>query len=256
LLSNEHVVPQQANLYTAGFYQLLGDKGMEFSLEGYYRKIDNLLEYKPGADFFLDATVETDVIQGRGQAYGFELGMTKTAGTVTSSVNYTYARVRNQVKGNNFNTTVNRGEWYNGYFDQPHTFNGTLGWDDGKTHSVGFNLVVQSNRPFTEPNGVLELDGNVVPLFLERNNARLPLYHRLDFSWTVHNPRMKKSRWVGDWTFTVYNVYGHRNAYNIYYLPRLGNGDEEVFLDSPLASYKLTIFGAPIVSLSYSFKFE
>ncbi|WP_020567137.1 TonB-dependent receptor [Neolewinella persica] len=256
LLSNQHVVPQQANLFTAGFYQLLGDKGLEFSLEGYYRKIDNLLEYKPGADFFLDPTVETDVLQGQGQAYGFELGMTKTAGAVTSSVNYTYARVRNRVKGDNFNTTVNRGEWYNGYFDQPHTFNGTLGWDDGKTHRVGFNLVVQSNRPFTEPNGVIELDGNVVPLFLERNNARLPLYHRLDFSWTIHNPHMKKSRWVGDWTFTAYNIYGHRNAYNIYYLPRLGSGDEEVFLDSPLASYKLTIFGAPIVSLSYSFKFE
>jgi len=121
---------------------------------------------------------------------------------------------------------------------------------------VGFTLVAQSNRPYTEPNGVLELSGATVPLFLERNNARLPVYHRLDFSWTIHNARMRKTRWVGDWTFTVYNLYGRRNAYNIYYQPRLGSGNADVFLDSPLASFKLAIFGAPIVSLSYSFKFE
>ena len=67
---------------------------------------------------------------------------------------------------------------------------------------------------------------------------------------------MRKSRWAGEWTLTIYNIYGRRNAINVYYQPRLGSGDEEVFLDSPLASYKLSIFGTPIVSLSYNFTFK
>lgn len=256
LVSNNHIVPQRASLVSAGFYHLLNDAGLELSVEAYFRDIDNLLEYKPGADFFLDPTVETDVIQGRGKAYGVEIGLKKSYGSFTTRANYTYARSLNLVQGNTFNTTVNRGEWYNGYFDQPHTLNATIGFDDGKTHKVGFTLVAQSNRSYTEPNGVLELNGATVPLFLERNNARLPVYHRLDFSWTIHNARMRKTRWVGDWTFTVYNLYGRKNAYNIYYQPRLGSGNADVFLDSPLASFKLAIFGAPIVSLTYSFKFE
>lgn len=195
-------------------------------------------------------------MQGRGLAYGVEASIRETVGDLTFSANYTYARVLNQVSGQSFTTSINNGNWYNGYFDQPHTFNGVLNFDDGKNNRVGFTLVAQSNRPFTEPNGVIEVGSSVVPLFLERNNARMSAYHRLDFSWTVYNMSMKKRRWAGEWTLTVYNLYGRRNAINVYYQPRLGSGDEEVFQDSPLASYKLSIFGTPIVSLSYNFNFE
>jgi len=200
--------------------------------------------------------VETDLLQGKGRAYGLEFGVQKTRGEITFKANYAYARTQNLVRGNTFSSTINSGNWYNGYFDQPHTFNGTLNFDDGKNNRVGFTLVAQSNRPFTQPNGVIEVNNTVVPLFLERNNARMPAYHRLDFSWTVYNMSMRKRRWAGEWTLTAYNIYGRKNAINVYYQPRLGSGDENVFLDSPLASYKLSIFGTPIVSLSYSFKFE
>ncbi|MEL6140299.1 MAG: TonB-dependent receptor [Bacteroidota bacterium] len=255
-VSDNNIVPQQAQLYSAGLYHLMGRGKYEISLEGYYRTIDNLLEYKPGAEFFLNPTVETDILQGEGEAYGIEIGIHKHKGTLTGQLNYAYARVRNRVAGGSFSNTINRGEWYDGYFDQPHTFNSSITIDDGKTHRVSLNLVVQSNRPYTIPNGFVEVDNLSVPLFLERNNARLPVYHRLDFSWTIHNPNMKKSRWVGDWTFTVYNLYGRKNAYNIYYQPRQAGSPSNIFGSSPLGSYQLTIFGAPIVSLAYSFKFS
>ncbi|MEL7159654.1 MAG: TonB-dependent receptor, partial [Bacteroidota bacterium] len=233
-LSDNHLLPQRASLFSGGIFAVLnGDAGFELSLEGYYRNIDNLLEYKPGADFFLDPSVETDILQGKGVTYGVEFGLRKTKGPWTASVNYAYARSKNLVRGNTFATTINRGEWYNGYFDQPHNFNGVLNFDDGKNNRVGFILVAQSNRPFTKPNGVIELRDQVVPLFLERNNGRMPFYHRLDFSWTVYNMSMRKKRWAGEWTLTAYNIYGRRNAINTYYQPRLGNGDAEVFLDSP-----------------------
>ena len=256
-LSDPHLRPQRARLLSAGLYATAGTKQQyEFSLEGYHRNIDNLLEYKAGADFFLNPQVETELLQGEGLTYGIEAGIRDTKGDVTFSANYTYARARNRVMGSNFSTSINGGEWYNGYFDQPHTFNGTINYDDGKNNRVGFTLVAQSNRPFTEPNGVARLGANFVPIFLERNNARMPAYHRLDFSWTIYNMTMRERRWAGEWTLTVYNLYGRRNAINVYYQPRIGSGDEEVFQDSPLASYKLSIFGTPVVSLSYNFTFE
>ena len=256
LLSDDNVTPQRASLGSAGLFMLFGNGGLELSLEAYYRDTRNLLEYKPGAEFFLNRTVETDVLQGRGRAYGFEIGLKKSRGKVTTRVNYTYARSRNLVTGDNFRTRINGGQWYNGYFDQPHTLNGLLSIN-GEKNTLGFTLVVQSNRPYTVPNGVVTLDNLTVPLFLERNNDRLPLYHRLDFNWTLHNFSLKKRRWVGDWTVTVYNLYGRKNAYNIFYQPRSATqGDAGVFGNSPLASYKLSIFTNPVVSLSYSFKFE
>lgn len=255
-VADNNVLPQRSQLYSAGVYQLLGNKGYELSLEGYYRAIDNLLEYKPGAEFFLNPTVETDLLQGEGQAYGAELSLKKTRGALTGQVNYTYARALNRVDGPTLRTSINQGEWYAGYFDQPHTVNTNLTLDDGRTHRISLNLVVQSNRPYSIPNGYIRNDRLAVPIFLERNNARLPLYHRLDFSWTIHNAKMEKRRWVGDWTLTFYNLYGRNNAYNIYYQPRTTGADAEFFGSSPLGSYKLSIFGAPIVSLSYSFKFE
>ena len=254
-VSDNNVRPQVSRLYSAGLYQLLGER-FELSLEGYYREIDQLLEYKPGAEFFLNPTVEVDLLQGQGRAYGAELGIKKTAGTLTGQVNYSYARAQNQVVGSSLTTTINQGAWYNGYFDQPHTVNTNLSFDDGRTHRLSLNFVAQSNRPYSIPNGFIDIDGQSAPIFLERNNARLPVYHRLDLSWTIHNANMKQRRWVGDWTLTFYNLYGRKNAYNVYYQPRRDGANADVFGGSPLGSYQLTIFGAPIVSLSYSFKFE
>lgn len=254
--ADNNILPQRAELYSAGLFFLPGAGKYELSLESYYRQVNNLLEYKPGAEFFLNPEVETELVQGMGKAYGVEVGIRKVKGSLTGEVNYAFARSRNRVDGPTFSTRINGGDWYNGYFDQPHTLNANLSLDDGKTHRISLNLVVQSNRPYTVPNGFLNVDDLPVPIFLERNNDRLPTYHRLDLSWTITNPLMAKKRWTGDWTFTVYNLYGRKNAYNIYYRPRSAGGPAEIFGSSPLGSYRLTIFGAPIVSLSYNFTFE
>jgi len=255
-VSDNNIRPQRAQIISAGIYQLINGGDYEFSLEGYYRKIDDLLEYKPGADFFLTPQVETDILQGEGRAYGIELSMKETKGLVTSQVNYSYARVQNRVEGPTFNTQINRGEWYNGYFDQPHTLSASISAKDGPANTFNLNFTLQTNRPYTAPNGYVISNGLSVPLFLERNNDRLPVYHRLDFSWRIHNPKMKKRRWTGDWIFTVYNLYGRKNIFNTYYVPVTTRPSTGVVNTNPLQSFELTIFGAPIASLTYSFNFE
>ena len=256
-VADNNVGPQTADLVSAGLSHVTPNGNFSFRFESYHRWLTDLLEYKPGADFFLNPTVETDLLRGKGRAYGVELSAASRTGRITGEVNYAYARVENRVAGSDFRTRINRGDWYPGYFDQPHTFSANLTLDEGKTHELGFNLVVQSNRPYTVPNGFVEINGTDVPLFLERNNDRLPLYHRLDFSWTIHNIKRTKKRWTGDWVFTMYNVYGRNNAYNIFFQPRDANTPPLLeFSGSPFAAYRLSIFGAPIISLAYKFTFE
>lgn len=255
-VSDPNVVPQTADLVSFGLSHLTRNENYSFQLETYYRNIDELLEYRPGADFFLNPAVETDLIRGDGRAYGIELTVRRRTGRLTGEFNYAYSRVENRVEGTDFSDRINRGEWYPGYFDQPHTFSTNLTLDEGRTHELGFNLVIQSNRPYSVPNGFVEIAGTPVPLFLERNNDRLPLYHRLDFSWTIHNFKRKKQKWTADWVFTVYNIYGRDNAYNIFFQPRdEGTPDLGIFSGSPFAAYRLSIFGAPILSLAYKFTF-
>ena len=255
-VADNNVGPQRADLVAAGISWLAASGAFSLRAEGYYRQLTDLLEYKPGADFFLTAAVETDLLRGQGRAYGLELTAERRLGRLTGVLNYAYGRTENRVSGPTPRTRINRGAWYPGYFDQPHTFAANLTLDEGRTHELGFNLVVQSNRPYTIPNGFVEVNEVAVPLFLERNNARLPLYHRLDFSWTIHNIKRRKKAWTGDWVFTVYNVYGRNNAYNIFYQPRDANTPQlGIFSRSPFASYRLSIFGAPVLSLAYKFTF-
>ncbi len=256
-VADNNVVPQTADLVSGGISHVFPNGGTSLRVEGYYRWLQDLLEYKPGADFFLNPTVETDLLRGEGRAYGLEITATNRTGRLTGELNYAYARVENRVDGNSFNTRINRGEWYPGYFDQPHSFSANLILDEGKTHELGFNFVLQSNRPYTVPNGFVEVGGADVPLFLERNNDRLPLYHRLDFSWTIHNFKRKDTKWTADWVFTVYNLYGRANAYNVFFQPRDASTPRlDLFSGSPFAAYRLSIFGAPVFSLAYKFTWK
>ncbi len=253
--SDVHIPPQSSHLFSAGlFYNTTNE--MQFSFETYYRATTNILEYRPGADFYLKEYVETEILQGEGTTYGFELAMRKNAGRNSGWINYTYARGFNLVEGPDFSNRINDGQWYPNYFDRPHTLNVVYTLDGGKHHALSLNFTLSSGRPYSVPNGTAEINGVAVPIFLERNNGRIPAYHRLDMSWKIRNPSMKEDRrWIGEWIFTVYNIYGRKNAYNIYYGPRQG-GDGAVFGSSPVGSYRISIFAAPIASLTYQFTFQ
>ena len=95
-----------------------------------------------------------------------------------------------------------------------------------------------------------------IPIYLSRNNARLPTYHRLDFSWKISYSKNPLKRFKGDWIFTIYNLYGRKNPFNIYYTQRNGSVDGNIFLSNPLGSYELSVLKSPLVSLTYNFKFQ
>jgi len=223
---------------------------------GYYRVSENNLTYKPGADFFLEENLERNVLQADGEAYGIEFSLKKPKGKVNGWLNYTWARSFLRTQNQLLTNRINNNQWFPNDFDRPHVFNGTVNFEGDAFNTWSFNFTAQAGRPYTVANGVFKLGEIDVPLFLERNNFRLRTYHRLDFSWKVKYSKKPNRRWVGDWTFTIYNLYGRRNPFNSYYTQRNGSVNGDVFSDSPLGSFEISVLNSPVLAMTYNFVFQ
>lgn len=254
--SDPHIKPQSSDTYGLGFYHNIADNSIELGLEGYYRVSENNLTYKPGADFFLEEFLERDVVPAEGKAYGVELSFKKPKGKFNGWVNYTWSRSLLRSDQPRLADRVNNNKWYVSDFDRPHVFNGTINFEGDAYNTWSFNFTAQSGRPYTVANSVFVLEDINVPIFIERNNTRLRSYHHLDFSWKVKYGKKINRRWVGDWTFTIYNVYSRRNPFNLYYSQRQGDVDSGVFLGSPLGTYELSIMNSPLFAVTYNFVFD
>ncbi|OYX28790.1 MAG: TonB-dependent receptor [Flavobacteriales bacterium 32-35-8] len=254
--SDPNIEPQKSDTYSLGVYQNLDDNNLELGVEGYYRNVENNLTYKPGANFFLEEFLERDVVQAQGKAYGVEFSLKKPNGKVNGWLNYTWARSFLKTNSSKLSDRINDNQWYPSDFDRPHVFNGTINLESDKYNTWSFNFTAQTGRPYSVANGYFNLEGINIPIFLERNNARLRTYHRLDLSWKVKYSKKLNKRWVGDWTFTIYNLYARKNSYNVYYTQRNGNINSNIFLGSPLGSYELTIMNSPLFALTYNFVFD
>lgn len=245
--SNRYIHPQVSDFVSAGYFLDAANRFWEFSAEVYYRNSKRVLDFINSADLQLNPSVETQLLEGRGRSYGLEFMVTKKRGAMTGWANYTYARAFQQIKGDfPEKQQINNGAWFPSYIDKPHTLNVLLNFRGDEHNSFSFTFTYSTGRPFTAPVGVYLNRYNFVPIYLDRNNDRVAPYHRLDFSWTISNPSMKKRRWQPDWIITVYNVYARKNAYSYFFKPAT----------SGVQPYRLSIFPNPILSLTYNFKFQ
>ncbi len=244
--SDLHIKPQVSTLFSGGVFHNLTGNIYEFSLEAYYRLTNNIIDYKPGADFLLNSNPETQLLQGINRSYGLEVMFSKKKGETTGWINYTYSRSMNKVnEGNNFEEQINFGNWYAANYDRPHSFNASIIINQGTHHDFSFNFSYSTGRPYTLPEGFIIYQNRNYPYYGVRNNARLPDYHRLDFAWNIYQPGMKDKRFKSHFTFTIFNLYGKKNAYSVFVRST----------GTAISTYKLVVFGAPIPSLSYNFKF-
>lgn len=244
--SDENIKPQTSHLISGGLFHNFKSNIYEFSLEAYYRLTNNIIDFKPGADFLLSTNPETQLLQGKNRSYGLEVMFSKKKGETTGWINYTYSRSQNRVsEGSGFAEQINFGNWYSANYDRPHSFNASVIINQGTHHDFSFNFTYSTGRPYTLPEGLLIYQGRSYPYYGVRNNSRLPDYHRLDFAWNIYQPGMKDKRFKSHFTFTVYNLYGKKNAYSVFVRSQ----------GTAVNTYKLVVFGSPIPSLSYNFKF-
>ncbi len=246
--SNRYVPPAQSDLVSAGYFRDTKNRMWEWSLEGYYRWQRSIFDYLNGAELNINPVVEAQLLKGSAKAYGAELFINKKKGVMTGWLSYTYARSFEKITGDfPLLQSLNGSEWFRTNVDKPHTLNLLVSFQAEKHNAASFTFVYSTGRPYTAPAGFYKNEFDViVPIYTDRNNARISAYHRLDFSWTITNPSMKDRRWEGSWVVTIYNLYGHKNAFSYFFNPSL----------SYFKPFKVSVFPLPLFSLTYNFKFE
>ena len=248
--STNNIRPSTADQVAFGYFQNLNDNTYELSAEVYYKTMNNLVDYIDGADLLLNQFIEGDLIEGEGRAYGIELMVKKTKGKFNGWLSYTLARTERQTPG------INGGEWYASRFDQLHNLSLTGFYEINDRWTSSANFAFNTGSPTTFPTTRYTIQGFVVPHNAneERNNVRLPNYHRLDLSITRKGKIKEGKRWTGDWVFSVYNVYNRKNAFSIFFAQE--DGRIPIGSSVNTGAYRLSVIGSFIPSVSYNFKFN
>ncbi|GIV23608.1 MAG: TonB-dependent receptor [Bacteroidia bacterium] len=212
----------------------------DFSWEIYHRWMFNVLDFRSGADVFLNPQLERDLAQGRAWAYGSEWMLQKLTGKLTGWVSYTYSRSFRYIPAITPDPFPN-------YVDRPHQANLVLQYALSSQWDLGFTAIYATGRPITLPVAKYIYDGQVIGVYNERNNRRMPDYHRMDISITW-KPRPKEGRrWQSSWNFSLYNLYGRRNMWAL----RLETDENNPNIQR---AYNLYLFRW-VPSLTYNFRF-
>ena len=245
--SGQYVKPQLSDQYALGYFKNFKDKVYSMEIEAYYKTVDNRIDYIDGSDLIGNNTIETEILNGESRAYGLEFLVRKNEGDFTGWLAYTLAKSEQRSFGGNAGGPgINNGEWYNTAYDRTHDISLTGAYRFNDHWSFGTNLVFQTGRPVTYPNGQFEYEGLSIASYSDRNSDRLPAYHRLDISATYRPNRKPDRKWKGEWVFGIYNVYNHKNAASISFGQNVETGANE--------ATRTAIFGI-VPSATYNFKF-
>lgn len=244
-LTDYHIRPPYGDQLSVGFYKDFPKKGLRASAEVYLKRIHDIVEYKSGADFTGSKYLESDILQGKQDAYGLELIIEKERGRLNGWITYAYSRSMITIDGSSPLESINGGNPYPANYDKPHALNLIMNYRFNRRLSFSGNMVYQTGRPVTYPVSSYILNGQQIINYSDRNAYRLPDYFRIDLSVNLEGNLKSKKNIHSYWMINVYNLTGRRNAYSVYYLSEEGQ----------INSYRISIFGTTIVSLSWNFKF-
>jgi len=244
-LSDPFIKPQEVVQYSAGLFKNFANNSYETSIEGYYKDLLNILDYKNAAELILQDNLETQLLSGRGKAYGVELYVKKKTGRLTGWVSYTYSKSERRVIGSYPEEIINDGNWYPSNFDKPHTLSSVAEYSYSDRVKLSAIFTYSTGRPVTFPEAKFNYADQLIAYYGDRNADRTPDYHRLDLSVTFDLESTKKIL-GGDLVLSVYNLYGRKNAFSVYFDDVPG---------SPPQAYKFSVLGIPFPSLSYNFEF-
>lgn len=217
-MSNTHIRPAISDQFTVGYFRNFDDNNIEASVELYYKTTDDILDFKGGAELLLNNALEADLLQGQGRARGLEFSLKKKSGKFNGWISYTYSRTEIQATSPFPLESVNNGEWYPANYDKPHNL--SIVYTQRLTKRITFsaNFLYSTGRPITAPTNVYRIGPyQQFPNYSERNQYRIPDYHRLDLSLTIDKGFAKYKKVKSEWNFSIYNVYARKNAYSIFF---------------------------------------
>ncbi|MEI6508538.1 MAG: TonB-dependent receptor [Bacteroidota bacterium] len=246
--TDKYIKPQMADQVALGYFRNFMENAIEFSVEGYYKWMTNTVELKDGADLQFNNHIETEIVEGKGRSYGLEFFVRKQRGKTTGWLSYTISKSERQAEG------VNNGDWYAYRFDRTHYLTFVVSHELSKRVNVSANFIYATGDSYTPAIGSYVVNGLQVPLYGDRNSARVPNYNRLDLSVTLLQKKteakplwlFEKRKFEGSWVFSVFNLYNQHNPYTINFKTNPDTGANE--------AVKTYLFGI-VPSVTYNFKF-
>ncbi len=251
-LSDPYLRPVIADQIALGYYQNFEENTYEFSAEVYTKYLQNLTEYRNGADLQFNPNLETELLPATGTNYGIELFLKKSRGKLQGNISYTYSRAFKQTDGQWFEDIINSNNRYPSAYDIPHALKVGLNYSFNRRVRMGCNFNYTSGRPVTLPEYTYYLEYEKLVYYSDRNKYRIPDYHRLDISLSIDESLRIKKKWKGSWTFSLLNVYGRKNAYSIFYQKDVPTEDNNY---QPFSLYKMYLIGIPMPVITYNFIF-
>ncbi len=234
-----NIKPELADQTSIGYARNFKNNTYELGAELYYKRMQNQLDYKDGTNINTIADVESALLYGVGRAYGFEFLAKKKIGLFSGWISYTLSKTERKIDG------INDGNWYNAKQDRTHDVSIVTILELNPKWTVSGVFVYSTGNAVTFPTGKYALGEQTIYQYANRNANRMPDYHRLDISATYENKNKKKN--AGSWNFSLYNVYGRENAYQI------------SFQDDPSDNSKTQIIQTALFrwvpSITYNFKF-
>lgn len=244
-LSDKDIAPQKGWQLAAGAYTNVMDDKVELSLEAYYKRMDNYLDFKSGSSVVMNSNIANDVIGVIGKAYGLEVMASKPLGKLYGWASYTWSRTQLKEVGDRGTSAINRGMWYNASYDKPHELKVVGNYKFTHRVILSVNMDFATGRPATVPVARYEYNDAVRLYYSQRNSHRVPNYFRMDIAVNIEPTHRIKAFTHFSFTVGVYNATGRKNAYSIFY-----EGDKY-----EVHGYKLSVFAAPVPYMNFNFKF-
>jgi hypothetical protein len=236
--STNIIKPERSNQVSLGFYKNLSE-AYELTVETYFKTMDNQIDYKNGADIYTNRPIETQLLFGKGRAYGAEFLLKKKTGKLSGWIAYTLSKAERQIDG------INDNNWYNARQDRTHDISIVSMYQLSKNWSLSANWIFSTGNAVTFPVGKYKMLGHSYFNYGLRNADRMPNYHRLDIGATRLLKQTKK--FSSELNFSLYNAYGRANAYRITFKDKDNDPNRT-------EAIKTTLFRF-IPSVSYNFKF-
>jgi len=245
--SGKFIKPQISNQYALGYFKNINNKMYSLEAEVYYKATDNRIDYIDGANLIGNNNIETEILNGESKSYGLELLLRKNKGRFTGWFAYTLSKSEQRTLGGIAGGSgINNGDWYNTAYDRTHDFSLTGVYKYNDKWAFSTNFIFQTGRPVTYPNAQYQYEGISIANYSDRNESRLPTYHRIDISATYTPNKKPNNKWKGEWVFGIYNLYNRKNAASISFAQNTDTGINE--------ATRTAIFGI-IPSITYNFKF-
>ncbi len=237
--SSNNVKSEIADLVSLGYYKNFNENTYEFSSEIYYKNMQHQIDYKNGAELNFNDNVESQILFGKGRAYGLELFLKKKTGKFNGWISYTLSRTERRFD------QINKNSWFPARQDRLHDISVVGIYDLSKRWTFSATWVYYTGNAVTFPSGKYEIDGKTMFYYKDRNANRMPAYHRLDLGATWI--RKKTARFESGWSFSLYNAYGHENPYTITFQDNKSDPSKTEAIQTTLFKF--------VPSFTYNFKF-